>query len=341
MWFSNRRAKWRRHEQLGLNRQNPQEGDQDPHLKSLKSHSPYSEEEEEEGRLTPVDEDATSLQNFCPSIASKSPSSDSTLGVEPLHHQSEEGVLNLSTRASSTPASTLTTTPDQQSVLQQQHHPHQPFFVRSPQLMTPTLLPSPPQQGNLSSSRPSPPGLLPVNSLLSRSPLHLTSDLTLTPLSQFGSLTQLTKQQALSHAQVLSHAHALTIMSNLHLAQQQQQGMVDAVGKLPGSCTLMDENVDSDIDVTDSEEKLGVSANSSDEADNLQENKRMFEEVVRESATALEEVQDLSVKKRKFDLTTNEMKELKIDETNPEDRKLLTKNILVSICKNSAQTECN
>uniref|UniRef100_A0A6A7G2H7 Nuclear pore complex protein DDB_G0274915-like isoform X1 n=1 Tax=Hirondellea gigas TaxID=1518452 RepID=A0A6A7G2H7_9CRUS len=335
VWFSNRRAKWRRHQQVGVNRNYNYDGDHDQHLQSPRPNSPYSEEE----RLTPVDEDATSLPSPCTSVCSKSPSNVTTLGEEPLHPQHpEDGALNLSTRTPQSPptAQSATEQPQQHPSFLHQHHFYPRSQATAPAFSVQPSLLTTPLQGL--ASRP-PPDLLPAASLLSRPPLHLTHDLTLTPLSQYNALAQqILKNPALA-VQGLSHAQALSLMSSLHLAQVQHHERMTS----PQQDLRKNESHDeSDIEVTDPEDADETHIHRSKEIDEKFEDNIIRGIRARHIREADSEVQDLSIKKRKIEFTNEEdIPELKI-KINSEDKSIVSRqsDFLEIVCRNSAQAEC-
>ncbi|KAF2366678.1 Paired domain [Trinorchestia longiramus] len=320
VWFSNRRAKWRRHQQIGLNRPFSLDGDQDHHHQSPRSHSPYSEE----GRLTPGDEGGTSLPSPSSSVCSRSPSRGTIPGGEPSLQHPEDGALNLSTRSLLSAA----VQPDQPLVQSQS------FFAQSDSA---TNLPSVPLL-SAAHSTSSPPALIPTSSLLSRPQVHLTHDLTLTPLSHLTTVAQqmITKLPGLCPPG-LSQAQALSLMSSLHLAHTQQAQKF--VTQNP-SYKSSDEQ-ESDIEVTDRTQIDNSWRKSPTQENEERDNDRFSPRRNAKSPRDEDcEVQDLSVKRRKVDEHGSDTIEGQIDPPITDPLTSIQKNFMEIIRRNAAQAQC-
>ena len=282
---------------------------------------------------------------------SPSHSSEFTRGVEQLHR--DDAALNLSTRAllsscSSTTPITVASENHNSPLLQ-----HPSLFIRSPAgLSSNSPLFNIPSTSPINTSRPPPPALLPATSLLSRPPLHLTHDLTLTPLSQFA------KQQSImgGDGSPLSPAQALSIMSNLHLAQSRAR---NAALSSPQHSEDGANPEDSDIEVTDLDEDIKINSRKhsrdetqekSEESEDKKSAKLDCYNYESEDKKSVKfdcynyeseddcEAQDLRVKKRKSDFGA-------VHDANDQEAKdraltAMQSDFMDLICRNSANAQC-
>ncbi|XP_071534534.1 uncharacterized protein [Panulirus ornatus] len=295
VWFSNRRAKWRRHQQLSVLR--PYSDEPLPH--SPRTTSPYSEavSSPDMPRSPSPPPPAPSSSTILPTTASTTTTitgaaalatvSSTVAGTTLGGHQEEH---SSPPRAASTSPTLLHRHPSPH-----RQHPPSPASVAALNLSThhhhqhhhhhahPRQ--SPPISSIRISSRPPPPPLLPASllSLPQYPTFSLARDLTLTPIN-------------LSNA----HAHAREIMV------AQARSFLKSASQVSGFGAGRDEDdsdIDIDLDHKEAKDKEEEEAEEEDEEEEKEEEEEEEEEVV--------EAQDLSVKRRRIDVeeTKEEKKE--------------------------------
>ncbi|XP_045605145.2 paired box protein Pax-6 isoform X1 [Procambarus clarkii] len=295
VWFSNRRAKWRRHQQLSVLR--PYCDDPLPH--SPRTTSPYSEavsSPDMAGSPSPPPPAPSSSTTTLPTTASTTTTTAAAAATAAASNTAAGTTRGGPLEGRSSPYRAASTSPTLLHHLPSPHRQHPPSPVSAAALNLSThhhhhhqphplahFHPSPPTSSSRMSSRPPPPPLLPASLLsLPQYPgFSLGRDLTLTPIN-------LSNAQA--HAREMMVAHARCFLKSA----SQAGGF---------SCGRDDADTHIDVDLVHKKEEEEDEEKDEEEEDPKEE---------------YEEAQDLSVKRRRID-TEDDKEEQKVEDKEEEE----------------------